>query len=431
MTPRATESRASEATHGARPRTATLALGLRENWRQFSLLVVINAFVGAMVGLERSVVPVIATTEFHVASTTAVLAFIATFGLAKAFTNLASGWLADRHTRLPILRIGWLVALPVPLLILFANSWWWIVGANALLGINQGLAWSMTVIMKIDLVGPRRRGLAMGLNEFAGYLAVGGAGILSGVAASRFGLRPGAAYPGIIIALTGLLLSLLVRETAGHVKLEASRPVHTATPHDRPSLTALVRSSVWSDANLFSVSQAGLVNNLNDGLAWGVFPLLFVGSGLALRDMSVLAAIYPATWGTSQLITGPLSDRWGRKRPIIAGMLLQGAALVGIAMVHGFAPWAGTLAALGVGTALVYPTLIAAVGDVAHPSWRAAAVGVYRLWRDLGYVVGALLAGALSDAFGITTAIDIIGILTAASGIVFAFRFTERSSSPR
>jgi MFS family permease len=402
-----------------------IALGLRANWRQFTLLVVVNAFVGAMVGLERSVLPVIATREFRIASTTAILSFIAVFGLTKALTNLASGWLADRHARRATLLIGWLFALPVPLLVLSARSWWWIVGANALLGINQGLTWSTTVIMKIDLVGPRRRGLAMGLNEFAGYLAVSAAGVMSGFLAGHYGLRAGTAYPGLVIALVGLLLSWFVRETAGHVERETSQHVSGGTMRDRPGLTTILARSMWSDAGLFSVSQAGLVNNLNDGLAWGVFPLLFIGSGMPLREMSVLAAIYPATWGICQLVTGPMSDRWGRKRPIVAGMLLQGAALVGITLVSGFVAWASALVALGVGTALVYPTLLAAVGDIAHPSWRGVAIGAYRLWRDLGYVVGALLAGVLSDVLGISVAISIIGLITAASGVVVAIRLNE------
>ena len=398
-----------------------VALGLRENWVQFALLVVVNAFVGAMVGLERSVLPVLATTEFHIASTTAILSFIATFGLTKAITNLAAGWLADRHARRPALLVGWLVGLPVPFLILWAPSWSWIVAANALLGMNQGLAWSMTVIMKIDIVGPRRRGLAMGLNEFAGYVAVGIAGLASGLFAAHYGLRGGAAYVGIAVALTGLLLSLFVRETAHHVQLEAS----SAGASERPRLLELIKRSIWSDAGLFSVSQAGLVNNLNDGLAWGVFPLLFMRSGLSLEQTSLLAALYPVTWGVCQLATGAMSDRWGRKRPIVAGMLIQAAALVAVAVADSYIAWAFALAALGVGTALVYPTLLAAIGDLAHPSWRGVAVGVYRLWRDLGYVIGALLAGALADAFGTSVAIIAIGLLTALSGIVVAIRFRE------
>jgi MFS family permease len=403
----------------------TVALGLRANWRQFALLVVVNAFVGAMVGLERSILPVIATSEFHVTSTTAVLSFIAVFGLAKAFSNLASGWLADRHARRTTLLIGWLIALPVPLLILSARNWWWVVAANAFLGINQGLTWSTTVIMKIDLVGPRRRGLAMGLNECAGYAALAGAGILSAITASHYGLRGGAAYPGVMIALTGLVLSWFVHETSGHVRLEASQHAATNTHAERPRLATILRRSMWTDAGLFSVSQAGFVNNLNDGLAWGLFPLLFTASGLSLRETSILAAIYPATWGFCQLITGPLSDRWGRSKPIVAGMLIQGAALMIMTAVSGFAAWSSALIALGIGTALVYPALLAAVGDIAHPSWRGIAVGVYRLWRDLGYVAGALLAGVLADAFGIPPAINVVGVITMASGIAVAVRLRE------
>jgi MFS family permease len=378
-----------------------------------------------MVGLERSILPIIATTDFHITSTTAVLSFIATFGLTKALTNLASGWLADRYARRTTLLIGWLVALPVPLLILWAQSWWWIVAANALLGVNQGLAWSMTVIMKIDLVGPRRRGLAMGLNEFAGYLAVAGAAIVSAVAASHYGLRPGAAYPGVVIAVVGLGLSWFVKETRAHVQLEMSQHAPNIPGDERPRLATILRRSMWPDAGLFSVSQAGLVNNLNDGLAWGVFPLLFAASGLTLQETSVLAAVYPATWGVSQLATGPLSDRWGRKRPIVAGMLLQGAALIAMTAVTGFGAWSAALTVLGIGTACVYPTLLAAVGDLAHPSWRGMAVGVYRLWRDLGYVAGAMLAGALADGFGIPLAINAIGLITVASGLMVAIRLHE------
>lgn len=398
-------------------------LGLRANAGQFALLLLVNAFVGAMAGLERSVLPVIAATTFGVASATAVLAFIVTFGLAKAFTNLFAGWVADRGRRRPMLIAGWLVGLPVPLLILWAPTWGWIVAANALLGVNQGLAWSATVIMKIDLVGPKRRGLAMGLNEFAGYVAVGLAGLASGVLAARLGLSLGAAAVGLVVAAVGLLLSLLVQETAPFARLEATTTRHSGA--ERPTLPAVLRRSLWSDRALFSVSQAGLVNNLNDGLAWGVFPLLFLRSGLSLREIGVLAAVYPVTWGVCQLATGALSDVWGRRGMIVVGMLVQGAALIAMAQTQGFAAWSGALAALGVGTALVYPTLLAAVGDLAHPSWRGLAVGVYRLWRDLGYVAGALLAGILIDLFGTTVAINSVGVLTALSGLLVARRFDE------
>lgn len=411
----------------------TVALGLRANWRQFSLLVVVNAFVGAMVGLERSVLPVIATREFAVASTTAALSFIATFGLAKALTNLAAGWLADQDHRRRTLLAGWLVALPVPFLILVAPNWWWIVAANALLGVNQGLAWSATVIMKIDLVGPARRGFAMGINECAGYLAVALAGVVSGVAAATYGLRVGVAYPGMIIALAGLALSAFVRDTSPHVRTESGERDGEVDGNERPprpSLRTIIAQSLGRNANLLSVSQAGLINNLNDGLAWGLFPLLFAGSGLNLTRLSVLVGVYPATWALFQLVTGPLSDRVGRKLPIVAGMLVQAAALITMASVTGELPWTAALVALGVGTALVYPALLAAVGDIAHPAWRGAAVGVYRLWRDLGYVAGAIVAGVLTDAFGASTAIRVVGLLTAASGLVVALRLKESGVVP-
>lgn len=403
-----------------------IRLGLAANWRQFSLLVVVNAFVGAMVGLERAVLPVVARTEFGIASMTAALSFIATFGLTKALTNLVAGNLADRRGRRLVLIAGWVMALPVPLIIVWAPSWWWIVAANALLGVNQGLAWSATVIMKIDLVGPRRRGLAMGLNEFAGYLALAGAALASGVVATTYGLRAGPAAIGVAIAVLGLILSVVfVAETRQHAHLEA-----TASDADtgKPGTIDVLRRSLWSDRAMFSMSQAGLVNNLNDGLAWGVFPLLFATAALSLGEMSTLVAIYPAVWGIGQLVTGPLSDRWGRKWLIVIGMVAQGIALLAMTQTRGIIGWGGALIALGVGTALVYPTLLAAVGDIARPSWRGAAVGVYRLWRDLGYVVGAVLAGIVADVFGLAAAIETIGILTILSGLLVALRFEERRS---
>ncbi|HEY8848567.1 MAG TPA: MFS transporter [Thermoanaerobaculia bacterium] len=405
--------------------TRDVRLGLSANWRQFALLVVINGFVGAMVGLERAVLPIVAVNEFGVASTAAVLSFIATFGLTKALSNLAAGWLMDRRGRRSTLVLGWLLGLPVPILILWAPSWWWIVGANALLGINQGLTWSTTVVMKIDLVGPQRRGFAMGLNESAGYVAVAIAALGSGVAATNFGLRAGPAYLGLVICTVGLLLSwLFVRETSAHVELEEARRSSVIA---RPRLTQLLRQSLWSDRGLFSVSQAGFMNNLNDGLAWGIFPLLFVASGLSVREMSAMAAIYPATWGICQLGTGALSDRWGRRWLIVTGMMVQGSALVSMALTRGPIAWSIALVALGIGTALVYPTLLAAVGDIARPSWRGAMVGVYRLWRDLGYVAGALLAGVIADAFGVATAIGVIGVMTAVSGLIFGIRYRDTS----
>jgi MFS family permease len=399
--------------------SAAVALGLRANWRQFWLLVLINGFVGAMVGLERTVLPLLAQAEFGVASKSAVLSFIATFGIVKALTNYVAGRLSDRYGRKPLLLAGWLIGLPVPFLVMWAPTWSWIVFANVLLGINQGLAWSTTVIMKIDLVGPRQRGLAMGLNEFAGYLAVALAALGTGYLAEAYGLRPEPFYLGIACAAAGLGLSLLlVRETRQHVAMEAELLAPLSTRE-------LFARTLWRDPALSSVSQAGLVNNLNDGLAWGLFPLFFAAAGLDLARIGILSFTYPAVWGLLQLWTGTLSDRWGRKRLIAAGMLLQAGALAGIAMVRGFWPWVGASALLGVGTAMVYPTLLAAVGDVAHPSWRGSAVGIYRLWRDSGYAVGALLAGALADLFGMAWSIGAVALLTAASGVVVAWRMPE------
>lgn len=410
---------ASRATH--------IVLGLRENWRQFWLLVLVNAFVGAMVGLERSVLPLVASEEFGLKSASAILSFIASFGLTKAFSNLAAGWLVERHGRRWTLVAGWMFALPVPVMVLFAPTWWWIVAANALLGINQGLAWSATVIMKIDLVGPRRRGLAMGLNEFAGYLAVAAAALASGFIAGRYGLRGGPALLGLLIASTGLLLSiLLVRDTTAHARLEDHGTPEPPGAVRRAGLRQFLARSVWSDAALFSVSQAGFVNNLNDGVAWGLFPLLFTMSGLSLHSTAVLVAVYPATWGISQIWFGALSDRWGRKWFITAGMIVQGLALVALTAWRGFWSWAAALTALGIGTAMVYPTLLAAAGDLSRPRERAVTVSVYRLWRDLGYVGGALAAGVLADIAGLAGAIRSVAVLTLASGVVVAARFRER-----
>jgi MFS family permease len=406
-----------------------VVLGLNANWRQFWLLVLINAFVGAMVGLERTVLPLLAQAEFSLASASAVLSFIATFGVVKALTNFFAGRLSDLYGRKHILVAGWLVGLPVPFLVIWAPSWSWIIFANVLLGLNQGLAWSATLIMKMDLVGPKQRGLAMGLNEFAGYLAVALAALGTGYLAQAYGLRPAPFYLGIACAGAGLALSLLfVRETRHHVALEAKdfAPPSVGAGHRAElSTREIFARASWRDPALSSASQAGMVNNLNDGLAWGLFPLFFAAAGLDVAQIGILSFTYPAVWGLLQLVTGALSDRWGRKWLIAGGMFVQGGALTAIALVRGFWPWVGAAALLGAGTAMVYPTLLAAVADVAHPRWRASAVGIYRLWRDSGYVVGALLAGALADRFGMAWSIGGVALLTFASGVLVIVRMPE------
>jgi MFS family permease len=427
-------------------RPGGLRLGLRANLAQFCLLVGVNALVGGMVGQERSVLSLLATQVFGLAAVSAALTFIVAFGLTKAATNLLAGTLSDRYGRKPILIAGWLVGLPVPLLIIWAPSWGWVVAANVLLGVNQGLCWSTTVIMKIDLAGPQRRGLAMGLNEAAGYSAVGLTAYLTGLVAARYGLRPEPFYLGLAYAGLGLGLSaLLVRETRGHAQLEADLTTAgrttaaettldqppAATNGDRPSTREVVVRTSLRERALSACSQAGLVNNLNDGLAWGLLPLLFVRGGLPVAQVGLLAALYPATWGLGQLITGPLSDRMGRKPLITGGMLLQAVALAGTALAGSVLPWAASAILLGVGTAMVYPTLLAAIGDVAHPSWRASAIGVYRLWRDAGFAVGALLAGLVADLAGLVAAVWVVAALTAASGLIVAVRMYETHPSAR
>jgi len=420
----------------ARPDASNaVQLGLLANWRQFLLLVIINAFVGGMVGLERAVLPLLAEQEFGLASRTAILSFIVSFGVVKALANLFAGRLSDRIGRRQILVIGWLFGVPVPLLVMAAPNWEWIVFANVLLGINQGLCWSTTVIMKIDLVGPSRRGLAMGLNEAAGYGAVSLAALASGYLAATYALRPQPFYLGVAFALAGLLLSVLfVRESHGHAQHEARQatPPASDTTQHQPSFREVFWLTTWKDRALSAVSQAGLVNNLNDGMAWGLFPLFFAAAQLGVPEIGWLAAIYPGVWGVSQLATGALSDRYGRKGMIVGGMWTQAVGIGLVLVTDGFFPWAVAMVLLGLGTALVYPTFLAAISDVAHPSWRASAVGVYRLWRDLGYAVGALLAGLLSDLFGVAVAIGAIGLLTFGSGLVVLLRMHEtlHSSEP-
>jgi MFS family permease len=402
-----------------------IRLGLRANLAQFSLLVGVNALVGGMIGQERTVLPLLAEREFHLTAYSAALSFIVAFGVVKALTNLVAGTLSDRVGRKPVLVSGWAIGIPVPLLIMWAPSWGWIVVANVLLGVNQGLTWSTTVIMKIDLAGPERRGLAMGINEAAGYGAVALTAFATGAIAARYGLRPEPFYLGLAYAGLGLGLSgLFVRETRQHAMHEAATaPAYNGDGPRRPREVFTLAS--FKEPALSAVSQAGLVNNLNDGLAWGLFPVLFAHHGLSVGRIGLLAALYPLVWGAGQLITGALSDRVGRKGLIVWGMWLQAAAVAAVAAADTFTPWFGAAVVLGVGTAMVYPTLLAAIGDVAHPTWRASAVGVYRLWRDAGFAVGALLAGAVADLVGLTAAIWTVALITALSGVIVAIRMYE------
>jgi MFS family permease len=416
--------------------TPPIRLGLRTNLAQFAVLVGVNALVGGMLGQERTVVPLLASEVFGVPGHTAALTFIVAFGLAKAATNYLAGTLSDRYGRKPVLVAGWLLALPVPLMLIWAPSWGWVVVANLLLGVSQGLTWSTTVVMKIDIVGPARRGLAMGLNEAAGYAAVATTALATGYIAADHGLRPAPFYLGIVFAGLGLGVStLFVRETREYARLESRTHVARVDGrHDHlgDHLTngqVFVQTSFREPA-LSAASQAGLVNNLNDGLAWGLFPVLFLSAGLSLERIGLLAAIYPLVWGLGQLVTGALSDRWGRKWLITGGMAVQALGLAVMAAAEDFGWWAGAAVLLGAGTAMVYPTLLAAIGDVAHPAWRARAVGTYRLWRDAGFAVGAVFAGVLADLYGVRAAIAGIAGLTAISGAVVAVRMYETVHDP-
>lgn len=402
-------------------------LGLRANLAQFGLLVAVNALVGGMLGQERTVLPLLAERVFHLSAYTAALTYILVFGLTKAIVNFVAGQLSDRYGRKPVLVAGWVVGLPVPLMLIWAPSWGWVLAANVLLGVNQGLTWSTTVIMKIDLVGRERRGLAMGLNEAAGYGALALTALATGFIAANAGLRPEPFFLGIAFAALGLGLSTLaVHETRGHAQLEAAGHVTTDLAlHGDLTTREVAALTSFRERALSSASQAGLVNNLNDGLAWGVFPLLYARHGLSVSRIGVLAALYPAVWGVGQLVTGAWSDRIGRKRLIAGGMWLQAMAIGLVALGSTFTAWAVAAVLLGLGTAMVYPTLLAVIGDVAHPAWRARSVGVYRLWRDGGFAVGALLSGIVADAYGLRAAVWVVAGLTAASGVVVALRMYE------
>ncbi|MUK03243.1 MFS transporter [Vibrio cholerae] len=411
-------------------------LGLRQNLAQFMLLVAVNALVGGTLGQERTVLPLLASQTFHLDQYTSALTYIIAFGLSKAAMNYFAGTLSDRYGRKPVLVAGWLVAIPVPLMLIFGPTWGWIVAANVFLGVSQGLTWSTAVIMKMDLVGPKQRGLAMGLNEAAGYLGVSVTALATGYIAAEHGLRPGPFLLGAAYTALGLGLSVLfVRETHHHAKTEASQHDDTHDDNAHGNIGGSARANLttgqvfaltsFKDRSLSAASQAGLVNNLNDGLAWGLFPVLFISSGLSLNQVGILAAVYPAVWGAGQLFTGAASDRWGRKWLIVAGMFVQATGLATVAAAHTFRPWLFAAILLGLGTAMVYPALLAAIGDVAHPLWRARSVGIYRLWRDGGFAIGALLAGLLADRYGIPAAISTVAVLTAASGVVVAARMRD------
>lgn len=405
--------------------TSPVRLGIGTNLGQFALLVGVNALVGGMLGQERTVLPLLAENEFGQGGFTVPLTFIVAFGLVKAATNFVAGTLSDRYGRKPVLVAGWLLGVPVPLMIMAAPTWGWVVAANVLLGVNQGLTWSTTVIMKIDLAGPKRRGLAMGLNEAAGYVAVSLTALATGYLAARYGLRPEPFYLGVAFAGLGLGVSALaVRETRGHAAHEA-RSQSIIHPAVAPTTRRVFAETTLGDRSLSAVSQAGLVNNLNDGMAWGLLPIFYASAGLTVAQIGILAALYPALWGIGQLVTGAWSDRIGRKPLIVAGMWTQAAAIVLIALSTSFPAWVLASLILGAGTALVYPTLLAAVGDITPPTWRASAVGVYRFWRDMGFAVGAILTGVVADLTGPTTAIMVVAALTFASGLIAATRMVE------
>lgn len=398
----------------------TIQLGLKENWKQFSLLVLINAFVGGMVGLERTIIPQIAEADFGLAAKTAILSFIVVFGITKAITNYYAGVLANRLGRKKLLILGWLFALPVPILLMEAMSWSWIIAANILLGVNQGLSWSSTVVMKIDLVGEKNRGFAMGLNEFAGYVALAAIAFVTGWIAHEYGLRPYPFYVGIVLSVAGLFLSMLfVKDTQKHVLLESGSSTVS-------KLQNVFWETTWKHKNLGSVTQAGLVNNLNDGMVWGLFPLLLASKGFNLNEIGIIVATYPAIWGVGQLFTGSLADKFCKRNLLFWGMFIQGIALVAMIWANSFDVFVLLSSLLGIGTAIVYPTFLAAVSDYTHPDQRPRSIGIFRLWRDLGYAIGAILTGVIADRFGLLAPVFSIGMITIVSSLVVQFRMSCR-----
>lgn len=402
----------------------SVKLGLRENWKQFSLLVIINAFVGGMIGLERSILPRIAEVEFHIAAKSEILSFIIVFGIVKAFSNYFAGALADKFGRKNLLTIGWLFGIPVPFILMFADSWNYIIAANVLLGINQGLAWSSTVVMKMDLVGEKNRGFAMGLNEFAGYFAVAVVAFFTGWIASEYGLRPYPFYIGIVLAFAGFLASwLLVKDTRHHV-------AHETSTSNIPKLKNIFWETTWRNKNLGSVTQAGLINNLNDGMAWGIFPILLASKGFSIAEIGIVTAIYPAVWGIGQLFTGRMADYFCNRDLLFLGMLLQGIALMFLVFANTMTHFIVLSSLLGAGTAMVYPTFLSSVAGNTNPADRANSLGVFRLWRDLGYAIGAILTGIIADIFGINASILFIGLLSIGSAIIIIYRMhcTENAS---
>lgn len=393
-----------------------IKLGLKENWQQFSLLVIINTFVGGMVGMERSILPQLAENQFNLAAHTAILSFILVFGLTKALTNYFAGSLAQHYGRKKLLILGWIFGLPVPFLLIYAPSWSWVIAANVFLGINQGLAWSSTVVMKIDLVGPKNRGFAMGVNEAAGYLAVGAVAFFSASIADIYGLRPYPFYVGILLSLLGLFFSVfLIKDTSGHVQVESEN-------NNIKTLSNIFKEVSWKHRNLSSITQGGLVNNLNDGMIWGLFPILLLSKGFTTSEMAQIIAIYPSVWGVSQLFTGKLADIYAKKTLLFAGMFVQGIAIIGFIWAQDYVTFGVLSIILGFGTAVVYPTFLAAMAENTHPNQRAEAIGVFRLWRDLGYALGALLTGVIADFWSINSAIGTVGFITVFSAMIILMR---------